>query len=200
MHSLSLYTVFHLNLFYSSIEKEQRAEVIDKCYWPLLRLVREYELPIGIEACGLTLETVAAIDRDWIDELRSLITDGPCEFIGSGYAQIIGPLVPAQVNEANLRIGQQTYDFVPPAWLEWMRIVVLAFSFLALSTFGLGMLRPSQQLFGRNLWFLLTMLSVYLMGVLEIGTWLEWSVPDWLKATDAWTRYPIPDYFEHDDF
>ncbi len=88
-------------------------------------------------------------------------------------------------------IGEQTYDFVPPVWLEWMRIVVLAFSFLALSTFGLGMLRPAQQPFGRNLWFLLTMLFVYLMGVLEIGTWLEWSVPEWIKATDAWTRYTV---------
>jgi signal transduction histidine kinase len=35
------------------------------------------------------------------------------------------------------------------------------------------------------------MLSVYLMGVLEIGTWQEWSVHDWLKANDAWTRYTL---------
>ena len=110
MQPLSLYSVFHLNLFYSSIDEEQRAEVIENCYWPLLRLARHYDLPIGIEASGLTLETVATIDPDWMDALRSLIGDGPCEFIGSGYAQIIGPLVPAKVNEANLRIGQETYE------------------------------------------------------------------------------------------
>jgi hypothetical protein len=35
---LRLYTVFHLNLAYSSIEEAQRAEVIRRCYRPLLRL------------------------------------------------------------------------------------------------------------------------------------------------------------------
>lgn len=112
MQPISLYSVFHLNLLYSSIEEEQRAEVIEKCYWPLLRLVRHYDLPIGIEASGLTLETVSTIDPDWLDALRSLICEGPCEFIGSGYAQMIGPLVPAKVNEENLRIGQETYEQV----------------------------------------------------------------------------------------
>ncbi len=32
-----------------------------------------------------------------------------CEFLGSGYAQLIGPLVPAAVNDANLRIGNTVY-------------------------------------------------------------------------------------------
>jgi signal transduction histidine kinase len=88
-------------------------------------------------------------------------------------------------------IGEQTYGFVPPTWLDWIRVAVLAFSFLSLSAFGLGMLRPSPQLLGRNVWFLLTMLSVYLMGVLEIGAWQDWSVSDWIKAADAWTRYTV---------
>ncbi len=88
-------------------------------------------------------------------------------------------------------IGQQTDDFVAPTWLEWLRIIALAFSFLSLIAFGLGMIRPMRQFPGRNVWFLLTILSAYLMGVLEIGTWLEWSVPAWIKANDAWTRYTL---------
>lgn len=88
-------------------------------------------------------------------------------------------------------IGRQTYGFVPPTWMEWIRVVVLAFSFLCLGAFGLGMLRPSRQLFGRNVWFLLTMVAVYLMGVLEIGAWTTWDVPEWLGASDAWTRYTL---------
>lgn len=88
-------------------------------------------------------------------------------------------------------IGRQTYGFVPSTGLEWMRLIVLAFSFLSLSAFGLGMLRPSQQLLGRNLWFLLTILSIYLMGILEIGAWSDWFVADWLRAADAWTRYAL---------
>lgn len=87
---LQLYSIFHLNIAYSSIEEEQRPEVIRRCYWPLLRLVREYDLPFGIEATGYTLETIAVSDPTWVEELRRLTTEGRCEFIGSGYSQIIG--------------------------------------------------------------------------------------------------------------
>jgi len=108
---LQLYCIFHLNIAYSSIEEEQRSEVIQRCYWPLLRLARKYDLPFGIEASGYTLEAIAAIDPAWVEELRRLTGDeGICEFIGSGYAQIIGPLVPAEVNAANLRLGNQVYE------------------------------------------------------------------------------------------
>lgn len=107
---LKLLAIFHLNLAYSSIEEEQRPEVIRRCYWPLLRLAREYSLPLGIEASGYTLEVAAAIDPHWVEELRRLAVEGPCEFIGSGYAQIIGPLVPAEVNAANLRLGHLAYE------------------------------------------------------------------------------------------
>jgi hypothetical protein len=108
--TLKLYTAFHLNLAYSSIEEEQRAEVVRRCYWPLLRLARDLGLPLGIEAPAFTLEAAAAADPSWLAELRSLVTDGPCEFLGSGYVQLIGPLVPAEVNAANLRLGNAAYE------------------------------------------------------------------------------------------
>jgi hypothetical protein len=110
MSFLHLYAIFHLNLAYSSIAEEQRPEVIRCCYWPLLRLACKHDLPFGIEATGHTLEAISAIDPAWVEELRRLTTEGPCEFIGSGYAQIIGPLVPAEVNAANFRLGHQAYD------------------------------------------------------------------------------------------
>jgi len=97
-------------MMYSSIEEIDRPNVIQNCYWPLLKLARDYNLPFGIEATGYTLETIGRIDPDWLAELRQLVTDGPCEFIGSGYAQIIGSLVPAEVNAANLRIGNEAYE------------------------------------------------------------------------------------------
>ncbi len=109
MCDLKLYLIFHLNLAYSSIEEDQRREVVKRCYWPLLRLARRFNLPFGIEASGYTLEQIQAIDRGWIDELSFLISNGPCEFVGSGYAQVIAPLVPAEVNAANLRLGNQIY-------------------------------------------------------------------------------------------
>jgi len=107
---LLLYTFFHLNIAYSSIEEEQRPEVIRRCYWPMLKLAEKYRFPIGIEAPGYTLETINHIDPKWIAMLRTLCRQGLVEFIGSGYAQIIGPLVPSEVNAANLRIGNTVYE------------------------------------------------------------------------------------------
>lgn len=107
---LSLYIFFHLNIAYSSIEEEQRPEVIRRCYWSLLHLAEKYRFPIGIEAPGYALETINRIDPQWIALLRRLCKQGLVEFIGSGYAQIIGPLVPSGVNAANLRIGNTVYE------------------------------------------------------------------------------------------
>jgi len=106
--SLKLYTIFHLNLMYSSIEESSRKEVIDKCYWPLFKLV-DYGIPIGIEAPSVTLEIINKLDFDWILQLKKYIQDGKIEFVGSGYSQIIGPLVPASINDWNQKLGLETY-------------------------------------------------------------------------------------------
>jgi len=50
--------------------------------------------PIGIEAPGYTLEQIALIDPDWSSAPARLIAAGKMELIGSGYSQMIGPLVP----------------------------------------------------------------------------------------------------------
>lgn len=107
---LHLYNFFHLNLAYSAIEEEDRPRVIERCYWPLLRLARDRNLPFGIELSGYTLETISSIDPDWVAELASLVKDGPCELIGCGYSQVIGPLVPSEVTAANLHLGHQVYE------------------------------------------------------------------------------------------
>src|SRR3569832_69860 len=106
---LRLFAVFHLNLAFSSIEEDQRGDVIARCYWPLLRLARAHG-PIGIEATGFTLEEIARCDPAWIVEARELIALGRIELIGSGYAQMIAPLVPARVSEENLAIGNECYE------------------------------------------------------------------------------------------
>jgi Glycosyl hydrolase family 57 len=106
--TLNLFAVFHLNLAFSSIEEEQRGEVIARCYWPLLDLAQAHG-PIGLEITGYTLEEIARRDPEWIGRARALIANGRIEPIGSGYAQIIGPLVPARVTQANLRIGNELY-------------------------------------------------------------------------------------------
>jgi hypothetical protein len=107
--TLNLFALFHCNLAFSSIEEEQRGEVIRRCYWPLLELAQNHG-PIGLEATGFTLEEIARRDPEWIGRARALIAKGRIEPIGSGYAQIIGPLVPARVTEENLKLGNETYE------------------------------------------------------------------------------------------
>jgi hypothetical protein len=106
--TLLLFAFFHLNLAFSSIEEEQRGEVIARCYWPLLHLAERHG-PLGVEASGYTLEEIAERDPAWIEALKRLIASGHVEFIGAGYSQMIGPLVPARVSEANLAIGNEIY-------------------------------------------------------------------------------------------
>ncbi len=110
MSKLNVFALFHLNLAYSSIEEEQRPDVVARAYWPLLRLPETIDAPIAVEASAYTLESIAAIDASWIAELRRLTAAGLVEFVGSGYAQVIGPLAPARVNEANLALGNATYE------------------------------------------------------------------------------------------
>lgn len=108
--SFSLYSVFHLNLAYSAIREDQRAEVVEKCYWPLLETIRSESWPCGIEFSGWTLERIREIDPSWIDALIELTNQKLVEVVGSGYSQIIGPLVPARVNKENLRLGWKIYN------------------------------------------------------------------------------------------
>ncbi len=106
--TLKGYALFHLNMMFSSIEEEQRSEVIRRCYDPLLDLA-EHGAPLGVEASGLTLEIVNRLAPDWIARLKQLIAAGRVEFVGSGYAQAIGPLMPWRAVAKNLELGRQTY-------------------------------------------------------------------------------------------
>ena len=105
-----IYSIFHLNLAFSSIEKHQHVEVVKHCYWPLLNLVQQQKIPVGIELTAYTLDCIQAVDPLWIQTLSQLAKTHQCEVIASGDSQIIGPLIPAEVNEQNLRLGQQSYQ------------------------------------------------------------------------------------------
>ena len=107
--TLDLFTLFHLNLAFSSIEEDARDAVIERAYWPALTFAAAHG-PIGIEATGYTLEEITARDPAWTDRLRNLLAEGKAELVGSGYAQLIGPLVPARVVAANLALGHEVYE------------------------------------------------------------------------------------------
>lgn len=79
----ALYTVFHLNLAFSSTEEHQHFDVITQCYWPLLQISQD-GIPIGIEMTAYTLEAINAAAPEWVSEFRTLLSLGKCELIASG--------------------------------------------------------------------------------------------------------------------
>lgn len=103
------YAIFHLNLAFSSIEQKAHLDVINSCYWPLLTLIEEDNVPLGIELTAYTLEAIEQVAPSWITKFKELLSKGLCELIASGDSQIIGPIIPAEVNQHNLRLGQQSY-------------------------------------------------------------------------------------------
>ncbi|RIK97186.1 MAG: hypothetical protein DCC71_21870, partial [Proteobacteria bacterium] len=106
---LVLYTVFHANLDFSALPDADVPLVLERCYWPLLRIADEDRLPIGLELPVRTLERIAREDPEWMKALGALAERGLVEVVGSGLAQVAGPLVPAGVNRANLTLGRDAY-------------------------------------------------------------------------------------------
>jgi len=118
---MKFFSFFHLNLAFSSIEATSRVDVLRKCYDPLLELISNEGCRIALEIPGWTLEQIQRLSPEWVQEFRNAINQGKTELIGSGYSQIIAPLVPYHVNSKNLSIGKNVYQEIlgvtPPVWL-----------------------------------------------------------------------------------
>jgi len=104
------YIIFHLNLAFSSIEEKKRKDVIKHCYWPMLKLIENTNICIGVELTGWTLNQILTIDKKWVIKFKELLTKKKCELIGSGWSQLIGPLVPYEVNIWNHNIALDYYQ------------------------------------------------------------------------------------------
>ena len=106
MPKLALYSIFHGNLNYSSIDKEMYEYIIDTCYWPLIDIAKDYKFKTGIEFPTNTIQIINEIDPLFIRELKKLVDKGKYEIICSSREQTIFPLIPEQVNLQNLTIGK----------------------------------------------------------------------------------------------
>jgi hypothetical protein len=117
MGKLYLYSIFHANLQFSSIPEFQYPAIVEKCYWPVLKMLDEYDIALGFEFPAYTIEKINSIDKSFITELVKKCKAGKCEVIGSGYSQNIMPLIPAEVNQHNIEYGNRIYKkilgFVP---------------------------------------------------------------------------------------
>lgn len=120
MTALRLFTAFHANLDFSALPDADRPVVIARCYWPLLRIPEELGIPIGFELSARTLRILLAEDPEWVKRFRGLAERGLVEAIGSGWAQIVAPLAPLEVNRSNLRLGRRAYEqilgYAPETW------------------------------------------------------------------------------------
>lgn len=103
------YNIFHANLAFSAIPEGKLIEVIDKCYFPLLNLIKKKQIKIALEISAYSLEVIKNLRPLWLDEFKLLHSKGLIELIGSGYIQIIAPLVPYEVNIKNQELGLQIY-------------------------------------------------------------------------------------------
>jgi hypothetical protein len=103
------YLIFHLNLAFSSIKEELRPTVIEKCYWPLLNLIKQMKIPAGVELTGWTLQEIHRLDPKWVSTFSAMLEKEECELVGSGWTQLIGPLVPRRVNQWNQKLGLIAY-------------------------------------------------------------------------------------------
>ncbi len=104
------FIIFHLNLAFSSVEEHKREEIIKKCYWPILDIAENQNICVGIELTGWTLTQISILDPNWINKFKKLLSEKKCELIGSGWTQLIGPLVPYYVNIWNQKIGLTCYE------------------------------------------------------------------------------------------
>ncbi len=114
---MRLYTAFHANLDFSALPDADRPIVLERCYWPLLALPEELGIPIGFEMSARTLRSLQAEDPEWVKKFRGLAERGLIEMVASGWAQVVAPLAPTEVNRANLFLGNELYEnllgFIP---------------------------------------------------------------------------------------
>ena len=79
--------------------------------------------------------------------------------------------------------------YLPSAWVEVVRLLILSTSFLFLAAFGARLLPRAR----RSLWAMqhpVLLLTVAWMGsVIAVGLWARPSPTDWLAATDVLSRY-----------
>ena len=66
------FLLFHVNIMFSSISEEQYGIVIEKCYWPMLKLCEKHDIAINIELSKISYDIIQKLDPSWIAKLHYL--------------------------------------------------------------------------------------------------------------------------------
>ena len=110
--SKTFYQLYHANLAFSAIEEESLGDVIDKTYFALLYFVQKTKIKVALEISGYSLQKIQELRPSWIELFKTLYSEGLVELVGSGYMQIIAPLVPYKVNIINQQMGIAVYKTI----------------------------------------------------------------------------------------
>jgi hypothetical protein len=94
---------------FSALTVDDQRTVIDRCLDPLLELA-DKGFRFGLQVSGVSLEIIYDYRPDLARKITRLIREKKIDFIGNGYAQIIQPLFPHELNLQNQTLGQKTYQ------------------------------------------------------------------------------------------
>ena len=116
-----------MNLMFSALTVEDQKTVIDRCLDPLLKLTEE-KIKFGLQISGVSLEIIDEYRPDLSQKIAKLVKEKKIDFIGNGYAQIIQPLFPHELNLKNQTLGQKVYDDIIGHKPEICTVNEMAFS------------------------------------------------------------------------
>ena len=85
---------------FSALSLDDQRTVIDRCLVPLLELA-DKGFRFGLQISGVSLEIIHDYRPDLARKITRLIREKKIDFIGNGYAQIIQPLFPHELNHQN---------------------------------------------------------------------------------------------------
>jgi alpha-amylase/alpha-mannosidase (GH57 family) len=104
--------IFHANLNYAYLPEERYEFVIRKSYEMTFDTMREKfpDSKYVFEASGFTIEQMALKTPDVLEKLKSAISTGQCEFMGSPYAHPMLPNFPMEDGLYTLEFSNEIYQ------------------------------------------------------------------------------------------
>ncbi len=100
----------HANLQYSQLPPQKREWVVRNCYARLFALVEEEGVPIGFEASGKTVDLIAQLAPDVMQQLRALVQRGQLEPVASPYIHLMTANIPPEAVVHSLRRSLDTWE------------------------------------------------------------------------------------------
>jgi len=111
------YSIFHLNISFSSLAEDQKEIVIKNCYEPLIDMISKNDYKVSIEITGYTVEQIQIFNPNLIKKINECIKCKKIELVFSGFEQLIYQLTPKKIIDLNIDLGKEifkeSFGFIP---------------------------------------------------------------------------------------